>query len=116
MAKPSFLQQYGEQIAARDGAWECHYCGIGLVVPGSADVPGPYVRIGGYTVSTGLERPVVDHVTPQQRRFWLKETHQLENLVLACRMCNARKKAKPYDRFLAEITSWCRAHRYPVRA
>jgi hypothetical protein len=113
MGHNSFLWRFGAKIAARDGAWRCHYCGIGLVVPGSYDMHGPYERIGGYTVSIGLERPVVDHIEPQRFRFWVRETHHLSNLVLACRMCNGRKKAKPYDQFVAEITRWCREYDYP---
>lgn len=113
MSKNSFLQRYGVKIATRDNGWQCHYCGIQLIPLGSPDKPGPYKSIGGYRASIGVEYPVVDHTTPQKHRFWVSEAHQLDNLVLACWLCNRRKKAKPYEQFIQEITEWCAAYQYP---
>jgi hypothetical protein len=114
MPNNSFLRRYGAQIAARDG-WICHYCGIALIAFGEEADPGPYEQIGKYRASIGKERAVVDHKTPQQHRFWVQETHTMENLVLACRLCNQRKKNKPYEQFAREIATWCQHYGYPMK-
>jgi len=69
------------EILARDG-YMCMLCGEPLDM--SADPQDDMY-------------PSLDHITPRS----IGGTHSIDNLQAAHRICNARRKAKPLDQFLA---------------
>jgi hypothetical protein len=71
-------------VAARGGAWRCHYCGCRLA---SNDGES----------RDGVELPNVDHKQPRA----LGGGDEFDNLVLSCLSCNSRKGMTPYDEYVA---------------
>ncbi len=92
------------KVGARDG-WTCTYCEVPLIAPGDealhcARIPnlltGPIdllkVRIiygtdALWLAPPDMDWPTEDHVIPVS----LGGTNDLDNLVLACALCNIRK-------------------------
>lgn len=74
-------------LKARD-PWVCHYCGTSLAF---TDEPSTYreTMVGGEVWQLG-NWATIDHVVPLSRGG----TDDLDNLVLACNVCNARKGAR----------------------
>lgn len=73
------------KVADRDGML-CRYCSIVCNPEDRKEVVG---KNGRRVVIAGLTHPSLDHVIPLSRGG----NHTLENSVLACRSCNARKWA-----------------------
>jgi len=76
-------------IAARDNGWQCFYCHVALIPYGIAPDDPAYPR-DRYSPCE------VDHRFPKSRGG----SDHLDNLVLACNTCNARKGAKSDTEFL----------------
>jgi len=95
--------QHAATIAERDGGWQCRYCGIQLIPPGT-DIqdtryytmlqppPAKVVKI-----NSGYADFQVDHIVAKSRGG----TNQLDNLALACCWCNQRKGNKSEAEYLA---------------
>lgn len=83
------IQRRRVQLAGRDGKERCYFCGDRF-----SDA-----RNGSATV---------DHLVPESRGG----THELANLVLACAVCNRRKRAMSADEF--ETTAYLEARRRQV--
>jgi 5-methylcytosine-specific restriction endonuclease McrA len=95
-------------LAIRDGRWECAYCTQPLVpvyssyarrwrparvydwCPGGEHVEMPCWHGGTYAAVPGYCWPEIEHVVPRARGG----SDALDNLVLACFRCNARKGAR----------------------
>lgn len=86
-------QTLADRIAARDGGWRCHYCSGALF---STKDPMPYWPSEGRTI------PTIDHKLPRSRGG----TDALDNLVLACNKCNARKRNLTDE----EYNDWLETH------
>ena len=82
-----YLAQFGQQLAARDGGWYCHYCHLPLV----DDTP----RNQQIWRSLGHGIATVDHKTPSAKGGG----DCLSNMVLACRRCNEEKGHMSYQRY-----------------
>lgn len=65
----SYLRRFGATLAKKHG-WKCHWCGIAIYVNG-----GPF------------DKATVDHLKPRS----VGGTNSLDNLVLACRVCNGSR-------------------------
>jgi 5-methylcytosine-specific restriction endonuclease McrA len=68
----TYIVLYGDELAARDGGWFCHYCG-------NAIARDKHLK--------PENRAAVDH--KKSRR--LGGTDDLDNLVLCCARCNNKK-------------------------
>lgn len=77
---PNANQRLIAQLVRRDGS-RCHYCGRQLTQNKSAEY-----------VATGCS---IDHVIPISRGG----SSDIDNLVLACRQCNGRKRTLSYHEF-----------------
>lgn len=73
------------KLIERDGGQKCHYCGVSLIW-----------GEGNYMADNSL---CIDHVQPLAH----KGANSLDNLVLACRKCNAKKYTKHYHEFRMTI-------------
>lgn len=73
-------------VAERDGGWLCSYCGTEL----ARLLPGTRRRIGAGPA------PQRDHVHPRFRGG----ADDLDNIVLACGLCNASKGTRTLLAFL----------------
>lgn len=92
-------KKYIKLLAKRDG-WVCHYCGTPLYNPELK------TRYEQWNPDFGLPRPVI----PEGHRMASLDhkiaranggTNDLDNLVLACHQCNARKGARySYEQFV----------------
>lgn len=120
----SVMKRFGQIIGARDG-WTCHYCAVPLVPRGRESefcelsprveswdwcacgehddghhswghLPMPCVRHEGWNLPDEMEWPQVDHVVPRCKGG----ADPIDNLVLACGSCNARKGSRDYAEFL----------------
>jgi 5-methylcytosine-specific restriction endonuclease McrA len=116
------------QIIERDGGeWVCHYCGHPIIPQDTPPCDDRYFTVVAtnteglvtrfdcyhcwygdtfymYTLNPGVRLGEVDHLTPQSRGG----RHTLDNLVAACKSCNAQKRnktAEEYAAWLAEHTS-----------
>ena len=82
--RPGHLNSYRRQAKVRllmcERPWvECHYCGC---------------RIDTSTAT-------LDHIVPQSQGG----THSVANLLLACKPCNAKKGATPYQKYIKRIAA-----------
>lgn len=81
--RKSLLSRYGARLAARDGGWKCHYCGVELPKFYDPD-------------AAAEQRPTIDHIVPVSRGG----DDNPDNLVLACQSCNSSKGSQPYAEFI----------------
>lgn len=88
----SYISRFGRKVANRDG-WKCHYCGIDLVPVGTPETDNLYYesRNGARHIKSKFKLPTIDHVKPLARGGRTR----LNNLVLACQLCNNQKADKP---------------------
>lgn len=86
MKELSFIERYGDEIAARDGGWYCHYCWIPLERRSAiADDP----------CSNGFGAATIDHKIPH----YYGGGDNVGNLVLCCSRCNGEKGVLAYEPF-----------------
>src|SRR5690349_9002936 len=88
-------------IGQRDG-WTCHYCAKPLYQPGADDNLWYEMLVGERWVRIGPESATIDHLIPQVRGG----TDHTENLRLACPLCNAAKRDRPYESFANKLLLW----------
>jgi 5-methylcytosine-specific restriction endonuclease McrA len=104
--KPEKRAELMRQLADGEG-WRCHYCHKPLVPHGEEEAycasrfephgkTGELIKI--YSIPQGYSSPYLDHKVPQH----LGGTHEIENLVLACDVCNSKKSYRhTYEEFYA---------------
>src|SRR4051812_40961775 len=88
-------------IGQRDG-WTCHYCSKPLYQPDTDHNLWYEILVGGRWVRIGPEPATVDHLIPQVRGG----TDHTNNLRLACPLCNAGKRDRPYQAFADKLLLW----------
>lgn len=110
MKKWPTVEQHARTIACRDGGWRCHYCGAALCPPGSGAPIGYSVTVGGYRYCEFYQPAHVDHKTPKTRGG----THDLDNLVLSCMTCNARKGNREYHAFITIMANWLQSYGHAI--
>lgn len=117
------MRQRRMQALSELYGWTCHYCLIPLVPRGhEADYcqqiargdryrqPRPVFLSNGYTwwlLPEGMGEPTLDHITP----LIYGGTHDLDNLVLACKSCNSRRHCRVDYADFYEMTAPLRAAR-----
>ena len=79
------VSRHAVALAERDGGLNCYYCGRELALLGDIE-----------KWQQGYEFAYADHVIPKSRGG----SNSLDNLVLACRLCNTEKGAKTADEYL----------------
>lgn len=94
-SNPLSVRQLAPQLAARDGGWVCHYCGEPLRNQGTPNVQVEAHRNHYGRWQTCIDEATIDHVIPTSKGG----THDIDNLVLACNTCNARKGNRDYHDF-----------------
>lgn len=94
MAKTTYWQRYGKQLAERDGM-KCHYCGT-WVEPHNDLAARFWKRRGEFLTMTSEEgryvlehTATVDHLVPKSAGG----SNDLDNLVIACHPCNTGRGA-----------------------
>src|SRR5688572_2207203 len=90
----SLIHHFGDALAKRDGGFVCHYCLIPLV---RADPHKPNAVEDWAKRGKGIG--TVDHKHPLCRGG----SNRLENLVLACSVCNYRKGDSTYEMFIRSL-------------
>lgn len=100
------LRQQRMKALAETQGWQCHYCHIPLVPRGQEYnyclqiAPSdryrqsrPVFLGNSYTwwlLPEGMGEPTLDHIIPLSRGG----THDIDNLVLACKSCNSRRHSR----------------------
>ena len=104
MSGRNYIKRFGRSIADRDG-WSCYYCGVSLV-PVDTPTNDPRYYDGSRHHKNGVPYPragyasaSIDHVIPVSKGG----TNDLDNLVLACHRCNARKRATDAADFMEAL-------------
>jgi len=112
-------RQIQRQLSERDGGSFCHYCDIELAIQDEMPTKGSFFEYdnswdcqigedilplwqkssGYYILPSHIKPAVIEHKTP----LILGGSNHLDNLVLACMMCNSRKCAIPYKEYMALI-------------
>lgn len=90
----SLVHHFGNKIARRDGGYFCHYCLIPLVRanPHKPNAVEDWAKRGKGIAS-------IDHKQPLSRGG----SNKLENMVLACYICNIRKGDSTYEAFIRSL-------------
>lgn len=111
----SLLNKYGAKLAKRDGGWYCFYCHYPLVRILSNGLFDPdcvkcrsYGPIDICTEKIGYTFPSIDHRIPKSKGG----KHNIENLVLACQICNGRKHIRAESEFREKFLPEILAQRY----
>lgn len=117
------LRQQRMKALAEAYGWQCHYCHIPLVPRGQEPdycqqitraqryrQTRPVFLGNGYTwwlLPEGMGEPTLDHIIPLS----FGGTHDIGNLVLACKSCNSRRHSRhTYDEYY-QMTAPLRANR-----
>ncbi len=93
-------------LANRDG-WYCFYCRKPLLAPKDGDPLRWSMWFEGWQAEFGACPATLEHIKPRSEGG----SDDLDNLLLACGLCNSRRGVKTYYIYQAEMLLWCDDHR-----